>query len=136
RRQRRRELDARRSRCRIRLGGNLERWCRLKEQLGFALHSQLAQFLLDRSQNPLKIPSKNPLKSLKNPSGSTWGSHGPTALSPGSLQRLVALSHGHGRSCHFVPAVQTPLGPLESLGSLEWACVAGHSFSWRLGDVT
>uniref|UniRef100_A0A8C0B9R4 Uncharacterized protein n=1 Tax=Buteo japonicus TaxID=224669 RepID=A0A8C0B9R4_9AVES len=35
-------------RCRIRIGGHLERWCRLKEQLGFALHSQLAQFLLDR----------------------------------------------------------------------------------------
>ncbi|NWX06651.1 ZN692 protein, partial [Caloenas nicobarica] len=112
RRQRRRELDARRSRCRIRLGGHLERWCRLKDQLGFTLHSQLAQFLLD-----------------------SWGSHGPSscstaALSPGSLQRLVALSHGHGRSCRFVPAVQPPLGPLESLGSLEWACVAGHSFSW------
>uniref|UniRef100_A0A8B9MKL1 Zinc finger protein 692 n=1 Tax=Accipiter nisus TaxID=211598 RepID=A0A8B9MKL1_9AVES len=45
----RRELDARRSKCRIRIGGHLERWCRLKEQLGFALHSQLAQFLLDRS---------------------------------------------------------------------------------------
>ncbi|XP_064496759.1 zinc finger protein 692-like [Pseudopipra pipra] len=52
RRQRRRELDARRSRCRIRIGGHLERWCRLKEQLGFALHSQLAQFLLDRYSNP------------------------------------------------------------------------------------
>ncbi|XP_065510931.1 zinc finger protein 692-like isoform X2 [Caloenas nicobarica] len=114
RRQRRRELDARRSRCRIRLGGHLERWCRLKDQLGFTLHSQLAQFLLDRFSSPA----------------------GPPALSPGSLQRLVALSHGHGRSCRFVPAVQPPLGPLESLGSLEWACVAGHSFSWRLGDVT
>ncbi|XP_064496580.1 zinc finger protein 692-like [Pseudopipra pipra] len=52
RRQRRRELDARRSRCRIRIGGHLERWCRLKEQLGFALHSQLTQFLLDRYSNP------------------------------------------------------------------------------------
>ncbi|OPJ80723.1 hypothetical protein AV530_010096 [Patagioenas fasciata monilis] len=63
RRQRRRELDARRSRCRIRLGGHLERWCRLKDQLGFTLHSQLAQFLLDRfssSAGPLEfeIPLK------------------------------------------------------------------------------
>uniref|UniRef100_A0A8C9F0D9 ZNF692 n=1 Tax=Pavo cristatus TaxID=9049 RepID=A0A8C9F0D9_PAVCR len=41
RRRKRRELDARRSKCRIRLGGHLEQWCRLKEQLGFALHSQL-----------------------------------------------------------------------------------------------
>ncbi|XP_064900177.1 zinc finger protein 692 isoform X2 [Columba livia] len=115
RRQRRRELDARRSRCRIRLGGHLERWCRLKDQLGFALHSQLAQFLLDRFSS-----SAGP----------------PAAPSPGSLQRLVALSHGHGRSCSFVPAVQPPPGPPHSLGSLEWACVAGHSFSWRLSDIT
>ncbi|XP_013368467.1 PREDICTED: zinc finger protein 692 isoform X5 [Chinchilla lanigera] len=48
RRERRRRLDARRSKCRIRLGGRMERWCRLKERLGFALHSQLATFLLDR----------------------------------------------------------------------------------------
>uniref|UniRef100_A0A8C3GXP4 Uncharacterized protein n=1 Tax=Corvus moneduloides TaxID=1196302 RepID=A0A8C3GXP4_CORMO len=54
RRQKRRELDARRSKCRIRIGGHLERWCRLKEQLGFTLHSQLAQFLLDRSLEGLK----------------------------------------------------------------------------------
>lgn len=54
RRQKRRELDARRSKCRIRIGGHLERWCRLKEQLGFALHSQLAQFLLDRSLGGLR----------------------------------------------------------------------------------
>lgn len=50
RRERRRRLDARRSKCRIRLGGRMERWCRLKERLGFALHSQLAKFLLDRSE--------------------------------------------------------------------------------------
>uniref|UniRef100_A0A493TIQ1 Zinc finger protein 692 n=1 Tax=Anas platyrhynchos platyrhynchos TaxID=8840 RepID=A0A493TIQ1_ANAPP len=66
RRQKRRELDARRSKCRIRLGGHLEQWCRLKEQLGFALHSQLAKFLLDRSvaqKNPQNTPKKNPMGS-------------------------------------------------------------------------
>ncbi|OXB53507.1 hypothetical protein ASZ78_003406 [Callipepla squamata] len=57
RRRKRRELDARRSKCRIRLGGHLEQWCRLKEQLGFALHSQLAKFLLDRADSERCIPA-------------------------------------------------------------------------------
>lgn len=48
RRQKRKELDARRSKCRIRIGSHLEQWCQLKEQLGFSLHSQLAKYLLDR----------------------------------------------------------------------------------------
>nr|KAF6449505.1 zinc finger protein 692 [Rousettus aegyptiacus] len=48
RRENRRQLDARRSKCRIRLGGHMEQWCLLKERLGFSLHSQLAKFLLDR----------------------------------------------------------------------------------------
>ncbi|NXW38057.1 ZN692 protein, partial [Phaetusa simplex] len=101
RRQKRRELDARRSKCRIRIGGHLERWCRLKEQLGFALHSQLAQFLLDRS---------------------------PSLLHADALQRLVVLSHGHGQECGFVPDVKPPAPG--STSQLVWECVAGHSFSW------
>ena len=48
RREKRRQLDARRSKCRIRLGGHMEQWCLLKERLGFSLHSQLTKFLLDR----------------------------------------------------------------------------------------
>lgn len=48
RQENRRQLDARRSKCRIRLGGHMEQWCLLKERLGFSLHSQLAKFLLDR----------------------------------------------------------------------------------------
>lgn len=48
RKQKRKELDARRSKCRIRIGSHLEQWCQLKEQLGFSLHSQLAKYLLDR----------------------------------------------------------------------------------------
>uniref|UniRef100_A0A8C3RGH2 C2H2-type domain-containing protein n=1 Tax=Cyanoderma ruficeps TaxID=181631 RepID=A0A8C3RGH2_9PASS len=104
RRQKRRELDARRSKCRIRIGGHLERWCRLKEQLGFALHSQLAQFLLDRSLGGLE------------------------QLQPAALQRLVVLSHGHGQECGFVPDIQLPAPG--SAAPLVWECVAGHRFSW------
>ncbi|NXS42845.1 ZN692 protein, partial [Balaeniceps rex] len=103
RRQKRRELDARRSKCRIRIGGHLERWCRLKEQLGFALHSQLAQFLLDRSPEP-------------------------SLLHADALQRLVVLSHGHGQECGFVPDVKPPAPG--STSQLVWECMAGHSFSW------
>uniref|UniRef100_A0A8D0CLG1 Zinc finger protein 692 n=1 Tax=Scleropages formosus TaxID=113540 RepID=A0A8D0CLG1_SCLFO len=51
RRQRRRELDARRSKSRVRLGACLQSWGQLKESLGFVLHSELAQFLLERHGN-------------------------------------------------------------------------------------
>ncbi|NWH41961.1 ZN692 protein, partial [Chloropsis hardwickii] len=110
RRQKRRELDARRSKCRIRIGGHLERWCRLKEQLGFALHSQLAQFLLDRLLGFL-FPGE-----LER-------------LQPAALQRLVVLSHGHSQECGFVPDIQPP-APGSSAAPLVWECVAGHRFSW------
>ncbi|XP_054509594.2 zinc finger protein 692 isoform X1 [Agelaius phoeniceus] len=113
RRQKRRELDARRSKCRIRIGGHLERWCRLKEQLGFALHSQLAQFLLDRYSSY----------------GCTWSTGEPERLQPAALQRLVALSHGHGQECGFVPDIQLPAAG-STAAPLVWECVAGHRFSW------
>ncbi|XP_073765794.1 zinc finger protein 692 isoform X3 [Danio rerio] len=48
-RQRRRELDARRSKSRVRLGSCLQSWAQLKDKLGFSLHSELAQHLLERS---------------------------------------------------------------------------------------
>lgn len=48
RRQRRRELDARRSKCRVRLGSSQQSWGQLKNSLGFSLHSELARHLLDR----------------------------------------------------------------------------------------
>ncbi|KAM6325987.1 zinc finger protein 692 isoform 4-T4 [Alca torda] len=124
RRQKRRELDARRSKCRIRIGGHLERWCRLKEQLGFALHSQLAQFLLDRYSSH----------------GCVWrpGEPEPGLLHADALQRLVVLSHGHGQECGFVPDVKPPAPG--STSQLVWECVAGHSFSWGVpgaaGDRT
>ncbi|XP_048149013.1 zinc finger protein 692 isoform X2 [Corvus hawaiiensis] len=114
RRQKRRELDARRSKCRIRIGGHLERWCRLKEQLGFTLHSQLAQFLLDRYSSH----------------GCTWspGELELERLQPAALQRLVVLSHGHGQECGFVPDILLPAPG--SSAPLVWECVAGHRFSW------
>ncbi|XP_041265832.1 zinc finger protein 692-like isoform X3 [Onychostruthus taczanowskii] len=112
RRQKRRELDARRSKCRIRIGGHLERWCRLKEQLGFALHSQLAQFLLDRYSSH----------------GCSWSAGELEQLQPAALQRLVVLSHGHGQECGFVPDIQLPAPG--SAAPLVWECVAGHRFSW------
>ncbi|XP_049648800.1 zinc finger protein 692-like isoform X1 [Accipiter gentilis] len=124
RRQKRRELDARRSKCRIRIGGHLERWCRLKEQLGFALHSQLAQFLLDRYSSHSCIWSP--------------GEPEPNLLHADALQRLVVLSHGHGQECGFIPDVKPPAPG--STSQLVWECVAGHSFSWGVpgaaGDCT
>ncbi|KAM9207915.1 LOW QUALITY PROTEIN: zinc finger protein 692-like [Leptosomus discolor] len=114
RRRKRRELDARRSKCRIRIGGHLERWCRLKDELGFALHSQLAQFLLDRYSSHVCAWSP--------------GEPEPSLLPADALQRLVALSHGHGQECGFVPDVKPPAPGGAS--QLVWECVAGHSFSW------
>uniref|UniRef100_A0AAY4DYH4 Uncharacterized protein n=1 Tax=Denticeps clupeoides TaxID=299321 RepID=A0AAY4DYH4_9TELE len=59
RRQRRRDLDARRSKLRVRLGACLQRWVDLKDRLGFSLHSQLAQYLLHRCPT-LPSPPKSP----------------------------------------------------------------------------
>ncbi|XP_065610048.1 zinc finger protein 692 [Cyrtonyx montezumae] len=116
RRRKRRELDARRSKCRIRLGGHLEQWCRLKEQLGFALHSQLAKFLLDRYSSQGCVLSAD-----------------PHLLHADALQRLVALSHGHSRECGFVPDVKPPAPG--SPAPLVWECVAGHRFSWGVPNA-
>ncbi|KAM6396218.1 zinc finger protein 692 [Rhynochetos jubatus] len=118
RRQKRRELDARRSKCRIRIGGHLDRWCRLKDQLGFALHSQLAQFLLDRYSSPGCV------RSAAEPEPN---------LHADALQRLVVLTHGHGRECGFVPDVKPPAPGGAS--QLVWECVAGHSFSWGVATT-
>ena len=93
RRRKRRELDARRSKCRIRLGGHLEQWCRLKEQLGFALHSQLAKFLLDRSRKP---PPESPNTSRVGLGGAV-AAHG-SSLCRYSSQGCV-VSRGRNRLC-------------------------------------
>uniref|UniRef100_A0A8C8ZS14 Zinc finger protein 692 n=1 Tax=Prolemur simus TaxID=1328070 RepID=A0A8C8ZS14_PROSS len=110
RREKRRQLDARRSKCRIRLGGHMERWCLLKERLGFSLHSQLAKFLLDRYTSSGCILCA-----------------GPEPLPPSGLQYLVLLSHAHSRECSLVPGLRGPGG---QDGGLVWECSAGHTFSW------
>ncbi|MEJ1272975.1 zinc finger protein 692 [Cricetulus griseus] len=93
RREKRRQLDARRSKCRIRLGGHMEQWCLLKERLGFSLHSQLAKFLLDRYTS----------------SGCALCA-GPEPLPQKGLQYLVLLSHRHSRECSLVPGLRGPAG--------------------------
>ncbi|XP_054440015.1 zinc finger protein 692 isoform X2 [Pteronotus mesoamericanus] len=110
RREKRRQLDARRSKCRIRLGGHMEQWCLLKERLGFSLHSQLAKFLLDRYTS----------------SGCVLCA-GSKPLPPKGLQYLVLLSHAHSQECSLVPGLRGPGG---QDGGLVWECSAGHTFSW------
>ncbi|KAB0398464.1 hypothetical protein E2I00_013952, partial [Balaenoptera physalus] len=99
RREKRRQLDARRSKCRIRLGGHMEQWCLLKEQLGFSLHSQLAKFLLDRYTS----------------SGCVLCA-GPEPVAPKGLQYLVLLSHAHSPTS---PEEPNPV-PLASTGQRSW----------------
>ncbi|XP_006894025.1 PREDICTED: zinc finger protein 692 [Elephantulus edwardii] len=110
RREKRRQLDARRSKCRIRLGGHMEQWCLLKERLGFSLHSQLAKFLLDRYISSGCILCA-----------------GPELSPPKGLQYLVLLSHAHSRECSLVPGLRGPGGHEKGL---VWECSAGHTFSW------
>ncbi|XP_043384661.1 zinc finger protein 692 isoform X2 [Chelonia mydas] len=119
RKQKRKELDARRSKCRIRIGGHLEQWCRLKEQLGFSLHSQLAKYLIDRYTSQGCVRSAG------------QGGSDPSALPTDALQRLVVLSHVHSQECSFIPNMKTPSpGDKGAPGSLVWECMAGHTFSW------
>ncbi|XP_007954340.1 zinc finger protein 692 [Orycteropus afer afer] len=110
RREKRRQLDARRSKCRIRLGGHMEQWCLLKERLGFSLHSQLAKFLLDRYISSSCILCA-----------------GPEPSPPKGLQYLVLLCHAHSQECSLVPGLREPGG---RDGGLVWECSAGHTFSW------
>ncbi|XP_005312476.2 zinc finger protein 692 isoform X4 [Chrysemys picta bellii] len=119
RKQKRKELDARRSKCRIRIGGHLEQWCQLKEQLGFSLHSQLAKYLIDRYTSQGCVLSAG------------QGGSDPSALPTDALQHLVVLSHVHSQECSFIPNVKTPSpGDKGAPGSLVWECMAGHTFSW------
>ncbi|NXN99541.1 ZN692 protein, partial [Rhinopomastus cyanomelas] len=117
RRQRRRALDSRRSKSRIRIGGHWEHWCRLKAQLGFSLHSQLAQFLLTRVTGGTERAG--------------WWQQGEAPQTPlpvAALQHLVALTHSHGQGCPSLPSLQPPL-PGDP-PRLRWGCPAGHSFCW------
>ncbi|KAM3847456.1 zinc finger protein 692 isoform 2-T3 [Vipera latastei] len=121
RKQKRKELDARRSKCRIRIGSHLEQWCQLKEQLGFSLHSQLAKYLLDRYSSHASV--------LKTGSDSFIADR--IAFPSEALQHLVVLSHNHSQECGFIPTVKPALLEQERVCSqLEWECLAGHTFIW------
>nr|XP_015211996.1 PREDICTED: zinc finger protein 692 isoform X2 [Lepisosteus oculatus] len=98
RRQRRRELDARRSKSRIRLGSCLEDWGELKEKLGFGLHSELAQYLLESYFSNICISCSGAV--IKMESLDTF------LTSKESLNHLVTLVHNHSQQCHFTPIVQ------------------------------
>nr|XP_033773756.1 E3 ubiquitin-protein ligase ZFP91-like isoform X2 [Geotrypetes seraphini]XP_033773757.1 E3 ubiquitin-protein ligase ZFP91-like isoform X2 [Geotrypetes seraphini]XP_033773758.1 E3 ubiquitin-protein ligase ZFP91-like isoform X2 [Geotrypetes seraphini] len=119
RKQKRKELDARRGKCRIRIGAHLDQWCELKEKLGFSLHSQLAKFLLDR---------------YSSSAGITYTEHLDTGLcvSSDALQQLAVLCHDHSQECGFIPnLIQTmSVGDKREADTLLWECLAGHSFSW------
>ncbi|XP_059498891.1 zinc finger protein 692-like [Stegostoma tigrinum] len=125
RRQKRKELDARRSKSRIRLGTHLEQWCHMKDQLGFHLHSDFAKFLLDSYAS----------KSLVSGSGADVAGDDSKVLrtSSDALRQLVVWSHDHSRECGFIPDLKSVV--LERSGSslrAVWECIAGHSYPWLL----
>ncbi|XP_041036642.1 zinc finger protein 692-like, partial [Carcharodon carcharias] len=125
RRQKRKELDARRSKSRIRLGTHLEQWCNVKDQLGFHLHSDFAKFLLD------SYASKSP-ESGSGPSDA-GEDFNVLRTSSDALRQLVIWSHDHSQECGFIPDLKSVV--LErSGGSLTavWECIAGHSYPWLL----
>ncbi|XP_038657012.1 zinc finger protein 692-like [Scyliorhinus canicula] len=127
RRQKRKELDARRSKSRIRLGTHLEQWCNVKDQLGFHLHSDFAKFLLD------SYASKSP-ESDSGP-GDTDGDFSVLRTSSDALRQLVIWSHDHSQECGFIPDLKSVvLERSGGSGSLTavWECIAGHSFPWLL----
>ncbi|KAI1891623.1 hypothetical protein AGOR_G00145690 [Albula goreensis] len=98
RRQRRRELDARRSKSRVRLGACLKSWGQLKERLGFALHSELAQYLLESYFSKVCVKCSGGGREVKRVGAITTSSE--------SLQRLVLQVHLHGQCCPFPPSLQ------------------------------
>ncbi|XP_051509823.1 zinc finger protein 692 [Myxocyprinus asiaticus] len=96
--QRRRELDARRSKSRVRLGSCLQSWVQLKEKLGFSLHSELAQHLLESYFSRVCFKCSGGRKGeIKNTL--------PTTTE--SLQELILLIHNHGQKCPLLPVLQS-----------------------------
>ncbi|XP_016421957.1 zinc finger protein 692-like [Sinocyclocheilus rhinocerous] len=142
--QRRRELDARRSKSRVRLGSCLQSWGQLKEKLGFSLHSELAQHLLESYVSRVCIKC----------SGNGKGQTSTLSTTKESLQELILLVHNHGQSCPLPPvlhsgtvtktterdqsahAAETREAETESKDSsevdvcLKYTCENGHLFLW------
>ncbi|KAG8434864.1 hypothetical protein GDO86_012997 [Hymenochirus boettgeri] len=119
RHKKRRLLDARRGKCRVRLGCQLDDWCALKKHLGFPLHSQLAKFLLDRYRSTTSPCS--------DPTAVSFFS-----VSLESLQSLLLSGHQHGREC-ALPPIFTFNPPFGKTGLL-WHCGADHKFQWDLSQ--
>ncbi|XP_069485004.1 zinc finger protein 692-like [Ambystoma mexicanum] len=130
RKQKRKELDARRSKCRIRIGSHLDQWCILKQELGFSLHSQLAKFLLDSYSSSIAVMCAEQLGVDILP--------GRFFVSGDALQQLVVLCHDHSQDCGFIPnlKLRTPLERKGLARALLWQCLAGHKFSWSLSLST
>ncbi|XP_066548201.1 zinc finger protein 692 [Amia ocellicauda] len=103
RRQRRRELDARRSKSRVRLGACLQSWGELKDRLGFSLHSELAQYLLESYFTKLCVSCSASVSQAR--------AQDTLVTSRESLHRLVLLVHEHGRTCPLPPAAQPSFSP-------------------------
>ncbi|XP_067249737.1 zinc finger protein 692 isoform X1 [Chanodichthys erythropterus] len=141
--QRRRELDARRSKSRVRLGSCLQSWGQLKDKLGFSLHSELAQHLLESyvSRVCIKCSGKGEITNT-------------LSTTKESLQELILLVHNHGQTCLFPPVLlsRTFTKPTEQSQSaqatgrreaetdfkesseedvcLKYTCEDGHHFLW------
>ncbi|XP_024277261.1 zinc finger protein 692 [Oncorhynchus tshawytscha] len=123
RQQRRRELDARRSKSRVRLGSCLQSWGQLKNHLGFSLHSELANYLLQ------SYFSKVCDKCSDNMKGDT------TALvtSRESLHHLVLLVHTHGQQCPFPPTLQSNTAREKQAADTEGSQSKGEAVKQRTG---
>nr|XP_055024788.1 zinc finger protein 692 [Misgurnus anguillicaudatus] len=136
--QRRRELDARRSKSRIRLGSCLQNWVQLKEELGFSLHSELAQHLLESylSRICMKCSGNKKTDVTRR-----------LLTTVESLQELILLVHNHGQKCPLPPVLQPSSGheterrvvESESKNSnhssevdicLKYTCDNSHHFLW------
>ncbi|XP_028856999.1 zinc finger protein 692 isoform X2 [Denticeps clupeoides] len=145
RRQRRRDLDARRSKLRVRLGACLQRWVDLKDRLGFSLHSQLAQYLLHSYFSKVCMKCKGP----DNEDTSS------VITSVESLQQLVLLVCDHSRHCphplNLQPYVATGDAVMGSTNAeeslshkndqqsdlcLRYVCKDSHHFLWHPSDQT
>ncbi|XP_062854787.1 zinc finger protein 692 [Trichomycterus rosablanca] len=126
RKQRRRELDARRSKYRVRLGSWPESWSTLKERLGFSNHSELAEYLLNSYSSKL----------CSRCSGNRKDSITVTLT---SLRQLVMLVHDHAQQCPQTPNLQIGAGWHQLTGgqevsetevNLKITCDGGDTFTW------
>ncbi|XP_043103715.1 zinc finger protein 692 [Puntigrus tetrazona] len=140
--QRRRELDARRSKSRVRLGSCMLSWCQLKEELGFSLHSEFAQYLLESYASRVCMKCSGHMKGEQSTLSSTKE----------TLQELILMVHKHGQTCPLPPVLhsatvkktterdQSSLAAgtreAESKDSsevdmcLKYTCENGHHFLW------